>query len=271
MAVEYSLDNGVTFNPATVTGNSDITSANPGKIVWSTFTDMGYVVEKEALIRLLPSDAKAGVSFLAGPFKITNLVGDFTSDLRVDGSDLLGFTQTWKYQILSREMGPVTGEPPYLTVIPDGKVNFEDLAGFVWMWNWFSTQVAAKDIAAPIPDTPANTETQDKALSFTTGVNGGVEVSGTLPLDYLRLLAEPGDGVRVTFDAGNWWTRDGDGIFLIRSYPGQVYEAAATLLKERSATDAGIIPFGTMHLDGFAGDMRVRYEYRVSGEEEIDQ
>ncbi|OQA75246.1 MAG: hypothetical protein BWY31_04703 [Lentisphaerae bacterium ADurb.Bin242] len=32
----------------------------------------------------------------------------------------------------------MTGEPPLLTVQPDGKFDFEDLAAFVWMWNWFS-------------------------------------------------------------------------------------------------------------------------------------
>ncbi|MCX6832102.1 MAG: hypothetical protein NT028_08215, partial [candidate division Zixibacteria bacterium] len=64
-------------------------------------------------------------------------LGDYNGDLIVDGNDVADFTYAWNTQDISKEIGPATGTPPHLRPAPDGKVDFEDLVVFVWMWNWF--------------------------------------------------------------------------------------------------------------------------------------
>jgi hypothetical protein len=67
-------------------------------------------------------------------------LGDYNGDLIVDGDDVADFTYVWNTQDISKEIGPATGRPPHLRPAPDGKVDFEDLVIFVWMWNWFHQQ-----------------------------------------------------------------------------------------------------------------------------------
>jgi hypothetical protein len=64
-------------------------------------------------------------------------LGDYNEDMMVNSDDIIGFTNAWNTQDTSNEIGPATGTPPHLLPSPDGKVDFEDLVIFVWMWNWF--------------------------------------------------------------------------------------------------------------------------------------
>jgi hypothetical protein len=106
-------------------------------------------------------------------------------------------------------------------------------------------------------------------LRFIPTGDGAVEVVCDIPPDYMRLLVEPGDGGRVSFDASDWWTKDGEGIFVTRSYPGQVFEAAGALMEKRSTGESGSIRLGMLHLEGASGDLRISYSVRTAGEEKI--
>ena len=64
-------------------------------------------------------------------------LGDYNQDMVVNGDDLADFTIAWNTQDTSKEIGPATGVAPRLLCHPDGKVDFEDLVIFVWMWNSF--------------------------------------------------------------------------------------------------------------------------------------
>ena len=64
-------------------------------------------------------------------------LGDYNRDTLVNGDDVADFANAWNEQNTSKEIGPAVGTPPHLLCCPDGKVDFEDLVIFVWMWNWF--------------------------------------------------------------------------------------------------------------------------------------
>ena len=67
-----------------------------------------------------------------------NVLGDYDRSGLVDFEDLVSFQQHWwsDTTMLSHEVGPALGEPPYMQLHPDTLMNFEDLMVFVQMWNW---------------------------------------------------------------------------------------------------------------------------------------
>ena len=67
-----------------------------------------------------------------------NILGDYDRSSLVDFEDLVQFQQNWwsDSTILSHEVGPASGQPPYMQLQPDTLMNFEDLMVFVQMWNW---------------------------------------------------------------------------------------------------------------------------------------
>ena len=67
-----------------------------------------------------------------------NILGDYDRSSLVDFEDLVQFQQNWwsDSTILSYEVGPASGQPPYMQLQPDTLMNFEDLMVFVQMWNW---------------------------------------------------------------------------------------------------------------------------------------
>ena len=67
-----------------------------------------------------------------------NILGDYDRSSLVDFEDLVQFQQNWwsDSTILSYEVGPASGQPPYMQLQPDTLMDFEDLMVFVQMWNW---------------------------------------------------------------------------------------------------------------------------------------
>ena len=67
-----------------------------------------------------------------------NILGDYDRSGLVDFEDLVSLQQNWwsDTTLLSHEVGPALGDPPYMQIQPDTLTNFEDLMVFVQMWNW---------------------------------------------------------------------------------------------------------------------------------------
>jgi hypothetical protein len=182
-------------------------------------------------------------------------------------------------------MGPATGEPPILTVHRDGRMDFEDLAVFVLMWNWYSAQTTAK-LAPIISSKPGTTPAPAPGIRFSPGGDGTVTVMSDAPVDYLRLVVETAGGVDgVAFTGGEYWTGGGKGIVLTRARPGVSFEAAAVLLEDRGASAGGGLCLGRLRFGGTpgtptytsqtlgtqSGEVRIAYAYRILPGETISE
>ena len=71
----------------------------------------------------------------------TSLLADINTDSLVTVADVSEFINIWNgwksdASLLSYEMGPVVGQYPYFTVVPDDKFDVEDFSGFVSTWNY---------------------------------------------------------------------------------------------------------------------------------------
>ena len=65
----------------------------------------------------------------------SKLWGDLNNDYQISVEDVLAFNQAWPYS--STDLGPVSGDPPFLFPSPDGELNLEDLSAFGKMWIWY--------------------------------------------------------------------------------------------------------------------------------------
>ncbi|MBN1540857.1 T9SS type A sorting domain-containing protein [candidate division KSB1 bacterium] len=75
----------------------------------------------------------------------SDLLGDFDEDLDIDTRDFALLATYWKPSNTAiGDIGPGSGTPPFLTVLPDNQVNFEDLFVFTRMWNWYHANLAAQ-------------------------------------------------------------------------------------------------------------------------------
>ncbi|MFC1582069.1 DUF2341 domain-containing protein [Planctomycetota bacterium] len=78
--VEFSIDDGATFNPATivsgnVTGLASLPTGLDGTLTWSTMYDIGYNTDPDCRLRITPSDPDDGLTgtpFETGTFTVSN-------------------------------------------------------------------------------------------------------------------------------------------------------------------------------------------------------
>gem|GEM_PF-2138847 len=63
--------------------------------------------------------------------------GDFNGDDQVNFDDLSFLSKGWYSKNYQYELGPVTGQPPYVTIRPDQQFDIHDAMTFGRMWNWF--------------------------------------------------------------------------------------------------------------------------------------
>jgi len=63
-------------------------------------------------------------------------LADYNHDWIIDVLDLAEFASNWTSDELTGELGPVTGDVPYFTLIPDSAFTIRDVMAFTRMWNW---------------------------------------------------------------------------------------------------------------------------------------
>ncbi len=272
IVAEYSVDGGATFTAATLAGDTDIRPGSTQRVFWDTFADLGFVHEKETLLRLTPWDTDAGTAYVTGSFRVTNLPGDFTFDGNIDGSDLPVFVDAWKKQDLSMELGPATGEPPALTLQSDGVIDFEDLAVFVMMWNWQSG-MSGRYVARELPDAAENGLRGDGAaacpFSVGQGDDGVLAIESGPVLDYARfVLRAENPAAGMAFEGGGWWSM-GPGVFLDRENGDGALEAAGARFDAPAATGHRM-DMGRILFTGDPGSrVSISWEARIAGETTI--
>ena len=66
----------------------------------------------------------------------TGLLGDYDNNMSVDASDLSTFISAWNSNDLSLELGPASGEVPYLTPMKNDIFDLRDIMAFTRMWHW---------------------------------------------------------------------------------------------------------------------------------------
>ena len=266
VSLAYSLDDGETFNPATSAGGAAVRPGVNGLITWLSNADLGFVWRKSVTLALIPSDGDPGASFEVGPITVTNMAGDFNYDLRIDGSDLPIFTDAWKKQDLTRELGPVAGTPPEIVPEPDGRVDFEDLAVFVWMWNWYSGQ-AVEEAVNDNTITTKHAANEYETVKITPIGNGLLHVEAEKPLDFIRIITSPETGALISLTDAGYWNESGEGIILSREYHDGSSELAAARFGKKMWPQTE--SFGSICIEGVAGDVSLTLLWRVQGESTI--
>jgi len=271
VSLEYSTNSGESFAPATVSGNTGIIPGVISRLTWSSTVDIGVVNERSVYLRLTPADGDPGGPFTAGPFTITNLAGDFTGDFIIDGSDLPFFIDVWRNQDITRELGPATGTIPDLTVTPDGVVDFEDLAVFIQMWNWYTEQAAEKNIAVSKPAWYSGTDAgEEHLLTAVPDGRGGISLACALNIDYIHLIIELADGgtLEIEVDNDRKIEEGAADVFLTRMYQNKACEISAAFFNGRQKAMNTSPEFASLRFVRSDSDIRIGYRMRMSGDGE---
>jgi len=119
-----STSNSVNILPFTVFGLSTV-----------EFTGLTLDDYQTYYITALALDSVGNISdtISSDPFVVySQYLGDYDSDRDIDVEDLASFISAWP----SSDLGPVTGEVPYLLPSPDGVANLRDIMTFTRMWHW---------------------------------------------------------------------------------------------------------------------------------------
>jgi hypothetical protein len=139
LAGRYSLDHGFTWTPATVTGavKGIRVTGYIGACQWQSWRDLAGQVRDSVLFMAVPQDfCQTGTGDTTTFFRLANPLGDYDRNTKVNFDDLAVFAQSWHARDSTRDMGPVTGTVPSLTLLPDKRIDHEDLYVFLLMWNW---------------------------------------------------------------------------------------------------------------------------------------
>gem|GEM_PF-5648380 len=68
------------------------------------------------------------------------VIGDYNVDGTINYQDLDALFKAWNQQVTTIEFGPFSGDPPEMEVHADGKIDFEDLLGLTFMYNYRDAQ-----------------------------------------------------------------------------------------------------------------------------------
>ncbi len=269
--LEYSLDGGETYLKAALSDSADVTPDVDAVITWLSFDDIGFRNNAKIYLRLTPCDNDPGESYAAGPYTVTNLVGDYTYDLKINGDDLPYFVDIWNNQDTSMEIGPVIGMPPKLSVLPDGKVDFEDLTAFIWMWNWCSGQVseAGKSVFKPAYHI-SDDSGLDSGVRFMLSGDGTFTILSEKRPDFMNVfvMSDNNEKIKITVCESGYWSC-GDGVFLTRSYIDGKFEIAAARMGDIGEDSNTPCNLGTLRVNSRTGDIRLAYKVRIAGEKEM--
>jgi len=121
--VEYSIDGGSSWNPATMgpgsDGDTDLSSSptgTPHLFVWNAIADLGQAGSTTVRLRVTPSDPEAGAADETVDFVIlTGRLGDLNCDDVLDGGDVGPFVQA------------IIDVAAYETVFPSCAVSLADV------------------------------------------------------------------------------------------------------------------------------------------------
>ena len=69
-----------------------------------------------------------------------SLLGDFDLDGSIDVQDFNTFATAWQNQDIRYELGPVSGNAPFLKPNFDGIYDLSDGMAFYFMWHWDQDQ-----------------------------------------------------------------------------------------------------------------------------------
>ncbi len=122
LAVEYSLDGGATFNPATVTGKTEDVGPTPyeGSLTWNSVSDIPGVDSSQVVIRITPSDNDTGESGQNNLFQVDNSSEPSVTLAAITEEQSGGV-------VISYTLSDVEGDP--LSVVPE----FSPDGGATWM------------------------------------------------------------------------------------------------------------------------------------------
>ncbi len=138
--IEYSIDQGQTWGGGLTGGElSLITPENYSQSFdWYTYQSIGFNRLQDAWLKFAVFDNDPGSDTTIKNITIINYPAEFTGDLEINPDDLVIFATAWNSnpQDTTYDIGPSIGIVPELTPIPDGVLDFEDLAVFIQMWNW---------------------------------------------------------------------------------------------------------------------------------------
>lgn len=179
-------------------------------IQWTSFQDFGYVYQyPDVVLQLIPSDGKDyGDTTKTVPFKVTNLIGDFTYDLDINGEDVPVLLDIWNKKDTKREIGPAQSTPPNYNgdpitkIQPDITIDILDLAVFGWMWNWSTVNPQAKfNPAKFVSNSPGNDGL------YAVFNKGTIEIHAHNVPDYVWLIVESSkeEYKPVTLKRGDFW------------------------------------------------------------------
>ena len=244
--LEYSTDGGITYNHATLADSSSFATGIATELVWLTLNDLRFVRNAPVILRITPKDNDPGESVITEPVTVTNIVGDYTFDFAIDGEDLPAFIDAWNHQTIYNETGPATGTAPYFTVKPDGIIDFEDLAVFTMMWNWYSEH-GTVDIVTKFV---AETNESDPLIRLVQNQTGVISVMCDEPVDYMDLYIETGSGERSVFTLteSDYWAVDNNGFVLSRSHGTNRAELASGIFSAESRPQRGPTHWRTSRL-----------------------
>lgn len=199
LAAEWAADPDVPWRP--LPGQGVLTDIAPaayrGVLPWDTWKTPGYGLHR-LRVRLRVADGAPGGS-VEQDLTIENVAGDFTFDRVVDAKDIPGFREAYWQQDRSREIGPATGQQPYLIPQPDGRLDIEDLQVLVSQLHWFSgNRPAARPVASVPPRLRVRWQREGETVQAVLVLEEGAIEAGALQV---VLTGQP-QGLEVLPGAG---------------------------------------------------------------------
>jgi hypothetical protein len=157
----------------------------------------------------------------------TTQIGDYDTNRVINSVDLALFAWAWIQPTYYRmfEAGPLVGTWPHqkIYVGSSSRINFEDLAGFIYSWNMADNSKAYKSQSGEGP-VVLETVSGDEITTITASVNSDIKfISMDAEIDY------DGSTLKLTsIDPSNVWRQEGyPKLFLSKQQEGKLVLSAA--------------------------------------------
>ncbi|NQV38027.1 MAG: tandem-95 repeat protein [Candidatus Marinimicrobia bacterium] len=214
---EFSYDSEITWHPIILAEtNNSLNPSSPSRIfTWNSThffanTDKYWGIYDQVVFRLWANDLVLSSDTITVTKSLLNLAGDYNENQEMDAGDIGCLLKAYYGRgdtITANDIGPSSGEEPYLISDPDSVINFEDLATFSQTWYYDAqngARIATRKSAIGYPEIELNPNSIWSIQKYGRSDNENLETVDVVLVPVIDLSQYNGMDIDLFYDNQKW-------------------------------------------------------------------
>ena len=196
--------------------NNSLNPSSPSRIfTWNSThffasTEKYWGIYEQVIFRLWANDLLSSSDTITVIKSLLNLAGDYNENQEMDAEDIGRLLKAYYGRgdsITANDIGPSSGEEPYIISVPDSVINFEDLATFSQTWYYDAqngARIATRKSAIVYPEIESNPNSIWSIQKYGRSDNENSETVDVVLVPVIDLSQYNGMDIDLFYDNQKW-------------------------------------------------------------------